>query len=259
VALARGGWLRTAVLPSRVARLPYAFAHPAAVVPVAKMLGARAVPSALALGAMIPDAWYLVPLLEREQTHELPGAPLLCALAGLLAYAAFHLIFKQPLIALAPRRLAGRLVAWTPPGLPRAPWPQVLLSLFAGIATHLAWDALTHAGSFPILDTPVGRGVYLHQVLQHGSTLLGTAFLGTWIWRKLRATPPQATFFEIDARLRHAVVAAMIGLPAAAFFIVLHVFEAEPARLALRAAGVTAVSLFGLLALFYSVGWKLAR
>src|SRR6185436_5950205 len=121
------------------ARLPYAFAHPAAVVPVAKLLGARAVPSALAIGAMIPDAWYFVPLLEREQTHELPGAPLLCALAGLLAYAAFHLIFKQPLIALAPRWLAGRLAAWTPAGLPRAPWPWVLLSLFAGIATHLVW------------------------------------------------------------------------------------------------------------------------
>lgn len=228
-------------------------------VPVAKLLGARAVPSALAIGAMIPDVWYFVPLLEREQTHEMPGAPLLCALAGLLAYAAFHLIFKQPLMALAPRWLAGRLAAWTPPGLPRAPWPWVLLSLFAGIATHLAWDALTHAGYFPILDTPLGRGIYLHQVLQHGSTLLGAAFLGTWIWRKLRATPPGITFLAIDERFRHAVVAAMIGLPAAAFFIGLHVFEAEPARLALRAAGVAAVSIFGLLALFYSVSWKLAR
>lgn len=223
------------------------------------MLGARAVPSALAIGAMIPDVWYVVPLLDREQTHELPGAPLLCVLAGLLAYAAFHLIFKQPLMALAPRWLAGRFAAWTPPGLPRAPWPWVLVSLFAGIATHLAWDALTHAGYFPILETPLAHGIYLHQVLQHGSTALGAAFLGTWIWRKLRATAPAATFFAIDERLRHAVVAAMIGLPAAAFFIVLRALEAEPARLALRAAGVTALSLFGLLALFYSVGWKLAR
>jgi hypothetical protein len=39
----------------------------------------------------------------------------------------------------------------------------------------------------------------------------------------------------------------------------LRAFEAEPARLALRAAGVSAVSIFGLLAVFYSVGWKLAR
>jgi hypothetical protein len=259
VALARGGRLRIAVLYSRVARLPYAFAHPAAVVPVAKMLGARAVPSALAIGATIPDLWYFVPLLGREDTHEAPGAPLLCIAAGLLAYLAFHLIFKQPLIALAPRRLAGRLAAWTPPGLPRTPWSWVLVSLFAGTATHLVWDALTHVGYFPILETPVARGIYLHQVLQHGSTLLGTAFLGAWIWRKLRDTPPVATGFALDERVRHAVVAAMIGLPAAAFCIALHVFGAEPVRLALRAAAVAALSLFGLLALFYSVGCKLAR
>ena len=47
---------------------------------------------------MIPDVWYLVPLLAREHTHELPDALLYCIPAGLLAYAAFHLIFKQPLI-----------------------------------------------------------------------------------------------------------------------------------------------------------------
>ena len=67
------------------------------------MLGARAVPSALAIGAMIPDAWYIVPLLERDHGHELPGALLFCIPAGLLAYMAFHLIFKQPLLALAAR------------------------------------------------------------------------------------------------------------------------------------------------------------
>ena len=228
-------------------------------VPVAKLLGARAVPSALAIGAMIPDVWYFVPLLDRQHTHELPGALFLCVPAGLLAYAAFHLIFKQPLLALAPRWLAGRLAAWTPSGLPRAPRRWVLFSLFAGIATHLAWDVVTHVGYFPILETPVARGIHLNQVLQHGSTLAGTAFLGTWIWRKLRATPPSATTFALDERLRCAMVAAMIGLPAAAFVTVLRAFEAQPASLALRAAGVTAVCAFGLLALGFSVGWKLAR
>jgi Domain of unknown function (DUF4184) len=223
------------------------------------MLGARAVPSALALGAMIPDAWYIVPLLEREHGHELPGALLFCIPAGLLAYAAFHLIFKQPLLALAPRWLAERLAAWTTPGLPRVRWHRVLLSLLAGIATHLAWDAFTHAGHFPILDARVAGGLYLHQVLQHTSTLLGTWFLATWIWRKLRATQPMVTLRVLDDRFRYAVMAAITGLPAAAFLVALRTFEAEPAPLALRAAGVTALSAFGLLALLFSVGWKLAR
>jgi hypothetical protein len=68
-----------------------------------------------------------------------------------------------------------------------------------------------------------------------------------------------ATLRVLDDRLRYAVMAAMTGLPAAAFFVVLRAFEAEPAPLALRAAGVTALSAFGLLALSFSVGWKLAR
>lgn len=239
--------------------MPYAFAHPAAVVPLAKMLGARAVPSALAIGAMIPDAWYIVPLLEREHGHELPGALLFCVPAGLLAYMAFHLIFKQPLLALAPRWLAERLAAWTAPRLPRAPWHRVLLCLLAGTATHLAWDAFTHAGHFPILETRVAGGVYLHQLLQHTSTLLGAWFLAAWIRRKLRATQPMAVVRALDDRLRYAVMAVMAGLPASAFLIALRTFEAEPAPLALRAAGVTALSAFGLLALVFSVGWKLAR
>jgi len=223
------------------------------------MLGARAVPSALAIGAMISDAWYVVPLLEREHGHELPGALLFCVPAGLLAYAAFHLIFKLPLLALAPRWLAERLAAWTTPGLPRARWHRVLLSLLAGIATHLAWDTFTHTGHFPILDARVAGGPHLHQVLQHASTLLGTTFLAVWAWRKLRATQPMATLRVLDDRLRYAVMAAVIGLPAAAFWLALRTLEAEPAQLALRAAGVTALCAFGLLALLFSVGWKLAR
>jgi hypothetical protein len=223
------------------------------------MLGARAVPSALAIGAMIPDAWYIVPLLEREHGHELPGALVFCVAAGLLAYAAFHLIFKQPLLALAPRRLAERLAAWAAPGLPRAAWHCVLLSLLAGIATHLAWDAFTHAGHFSILETRVAGGMYLHQLLQHASTLLGTWFLALWIRGKLLATQPMAVVPALDDRLRYAVMAVMTGLPASAFFIALRTFQAEPAPLALRAAGVTALCAFGLLALLFSVGWKLAR
>ena len=223
------------------------------------MLGARAVPSALAIGAMIPDAWYVVPLLERDRSHELPGALWFCVPAGLLVYLAFHLLFKHPLLALAPRPLAGRLARWTAPGLPRVAWPWVLLSLLAGIATHLAWDAFTHTGHFPMLDAPVAGGLTVHQVLQHASTLLGTAFLAVWLRSKLRATLPVAGVYVLRERLRLAVVGAMAGLPAAAFLCVLCVFGAGADRLALRAAGVTALSAFGLVTLAYSLGWKLAR
>ena len=239
--------------------MPYAFAHPAAVIPVAKILGRRAVPSALAIGSMIPDAWYFVPLLDREHTHHALGLLWFCLPAGLIAYAAFHLIFKQPMLALAPRKLAGRLAALTTPGLPAAPWLSVVLSLLAGIATHLAWDVFTHAGYLPVLETRVFGGVHLHQVLQHASTLLGTAFLAWWAWRKLRAAPPKPAARALHGRVRTAVVAAMTILPAMAFFGVLSAFDAEAARLALRAAGITAVSAFGLVALLFSLAFRAAR
>jgi uncharacterized protein DUF4184 len=223
------------------------------------MLGARAVPSALAIGAMIPDAWYFVPFVERVQSHELPAALWTCVPAGLLVYAAFHLLFKHPLLALAPRSLATRLARWTTAGLPRVTWGRVLLSLCAGIATHLLWDAFTHEGYLQVLDARVAGGLYLHQILQHASTLLGTAFLVVWLRRKLRATPPVAGVHVLHERLRLAVVTAMVGLAAAAFLGVLAVLGAGADRLALRAAGVTALSAFGLVALLYALGWKLAR
>jgi Domain of unknown function (DUF4184) len=236
--------------------MPYAFAHPAAVVPVAKMLGRRAVPSALAIGSMIPDVWYLVPFLDRRDTHDTLGVLWFCLPAGLVAYAAFHLIFKQPMLALLPRDLAGRLAVWATPRLPAVPWLSVLVSLLAGIATHLAWDALTHIGYLPVPEARVWTNVYLHQVLQHVSTLLGSAFLAWWLWRKLSATKPQPEVRELQPRLRLAVVAAMILLPAAAFFSVLHGFDADAIRIALRAAAVTAISVFGLMALSFCVAWR---
>jgi hypothetical protein len=236
--------------------VPYAFAHPAAVVPVAKALGRHAVPSALAIGSIIPDLWYLVPVLDRGDTHGLLGAFLFCLPAGLVVYAAFHLIFKQPMLALAPRNLAGRLAAWTAPGLPAVPILSVLVSLLAGIGTHLAWDAFTHEGHLAGLEGEVFAGVRLHQVLQHASTLLGTAFLAGWLWRKLRAKQPHPGVREIRPQLRRAVIAVLILFPALAFFAVLHAFDGDDLRTAVRAAGVTGLCTFGAVALSFCLAWK---
>jgi hypothetical protein len=239
--------------------VPYAFAHPAAVIPVAKMLGRRAVPSALAIGSMIPDAWYFVPGLDRQQSHGALalwfGVP-----AGLVVYAAFHLIFKQPMLALAPRSLGRRLAAWAAPGLPAVPLLSVLVSLVVGIVTHVAWDAFTHAGYFRFVEARFD-GVYLHQVLQHASTLAGSAFLAWWGWRKLAATRPRPVALGLPRRTRIAVLAAMTLLPASVFFGVLGFFDvdADTARLALRAATITAVSALGLVALAFALAWKALR
>src|SRR6185503_2587822 len=179
-----------------------------------------------------------------------------CLPAGLLAYAAFHLIFKQPMLALLPSRLAGRLAAWTRPGLPAVPWPSVLVSMLVGIATHLIWDTFTHTGLLAVLETALFAGVQLHQVLQHGSSLLGSVFLAWWLWRKLRATKPQPRLCELQPRVRLAVLVVMILFPVMVFFAVLQAFDAGTLRTALRAAGLMGVSAFGLVALPFCLAWR---
>jgi len=245
--------------------VPYAFAHPAAVIPLGRLLGKFAVPSALVIGSVIPDAWYFVPFLSREHSHSVGGLFLFCLPAGLIAYAAFHLIFKQPLLALLPNGLASPLRTYACPSLPAAPWRAVAGSLIAGILTHLAWDALTHPG-FPGLEMPVLTvGHYplrAHQLLQHASTLLGTTILIGWIWRKLRAAPHSASpVHAVPAPARAAIVVSLLGICVAAFWSVVLAMppsslDMQGVRSMLRAAGVTAVSTLGLGILGYCLLWR---
>lgn len=252
--------------------MPYVFAHPAAVIPLSPLLGRLAVPSALVIGSVIPDAWYLVPLLSRADSHSMAGLLWFCLPAGLFAYTAFHLIFKQPLLALAPQALAERLRAWACPGLPAVPWRAVVASLAAGGITHFAWDAVTHLDAFPFLDAPLfsfGRyPVRAHQLLQHASTLLGAAFLAWWVSRKLRAAPAASdvAVCHLPGFVRAAILSALLAAAAAAFWIAVAAvspssltFAIEAARLALRPAGVTALSTLGLSILAYCVLWRCTR
>jgi hypothetical protein len=248
--------------------VPYVFAHPAAVIPLPRLLGKFAVPSALVIGSAIPDAWYFLPFLARSDSHSLAGLFLFCLPAALFAYAAFHLIFKQPLLALLPQALAGRLSALTCPQLPPVPWRAVLISIAAGVLTHFAWDALTHPGevvdALPLLASTLAFGRYefpVHQLLQHGSTLLGTAFLIWWTSQKVRRPSRRSatTMQVMRASTRTAIAIFLVAASAAAFLAVLFTVLPSPTsgmhgmRLVLRAAGITALSTLGLTFVAYCV------
>lgn len=251
--------------------MPYAFAHPLAVIPLHRVLGRMSVPSALAIGSVIPDAWYLVPGLVRHDSHGLVyGILLFCLPAGLLAYLAFHLIFKLPLVALLPQGLGARLQALTVRGLPRKPWFAVLTSLAAGAATHLAWDSLTHEGplseAFPVLERAAfAWGTYkvpLHQFLQHASTLLGTGILAWWTLKKLRSVPATGRTREMSPAARAAWLLVLFAVPAGVFASVflysipLQALELEDARRFARAGGVAAFSALGIVATAYCLAWR---
>lgn len=236
--------------------MPYAIAHPLAVIPVARVLGRRAVPSALVIGSVIPDAWYLVPGVGRPLSHTAPGLLLFCLPAGLALYLLFHLLFKDPLLALLPPGIARRAAAYASPRLPDRPWLWVCACLVLGAATHQAWDALTHAGPFsrhlPILHAPI-LGMEAYRVLQHLSTLAGGVLLLAWTWRKLRATQP-VSYSVLAHRSRVAAVGGFAALAFLVFGAVLALaFPELELRRSLRVAAAAAVAVLGLALFLYAL------
>lgn len=249
--------------PAYHRRVPYAFAHPAAAVPLHLLLGRLAVPSALVIGSIAPDLWLVVPFVEREQSHGIAALLWFDLPLGLLFYTAFHLLLKEPLLALMPPAIDARLAVWAVPSLPRVPWTAVVASILAGAAAHLAWDAITHSGSEPLAFTVAGHPILVQQVLQHGSTLLGTLFLLWWIRRKL-ALPAAARGQVAKLPWRVGLICAVLAVAAAVFVWI--TIEALPAKLdldmtraVLRAAGAIAASVAGLCFVAYCILWRAFR
>jgi hypothetical protein len=180
--------------------MPFTLAHPAAAVPLAKY---RLPLSALVVGSMAPDFPYFIHLSTSHQYgHTLPGILLFCVPAGLVALWLFHTVLKLPLLSLLPASHQARLgpVANTFRFRPSRQFFLIVSALLLGAFTHVAWDSFTHAGGWavqqiPVLRLPViqtSRGALsVFKILQHGSTLLGTALLAVWYFRWLKHASEQ--------------------------------------------------------------------
>jgi hypothetical protein len=220
--------------------MPYPFAHPAAILPLARPMGRLAVPSALAIGSLLPDLWYFVPAVTRVQSHSLAGLFWFCLPVGLLAYAVFHLLLKEPLIAL----LSPRLRAFSAPGLPRAPWYAVLISLAVGAATHQLWDALTHSNDY---------SVHGHNWAQHASTVLGTLVLAAWTWGKVKRVPAMPAVLSLRSRISIGIA---LGA-ATAIAALLAAVDSGSLRTLVRSAGIGALQTGAMAIFVYCAVWHL--
>lgn len=220
--------------------MPYPFAHPAAVLPLAGPMGRLAVPSALAIGSVLPDLWYLAPIVTRAQSHGLEGLFWFCLPVGVLAYALFHLLLKEPLIAL----VSPRLGAFSAPGLPRAPWYAVLISLGVGAATHQLWDALTHSNDYAVQG---------HNWAQHASTLLGTLVLAAWVRAKVMRVPPMPGTLSLRSRI--SVGVALAGATAIAALVA--AVDTGSLRTLVRSAGIGALQAAAMAIFVYCAVWHL--
>ncbi|HEX2199303.1 MAG TPA: DUF4184 family protein, partial [Burkholderiales bacterium] len=140
-------------------------------------------------------------------------------------------------------------------GLPAVGWAAVLASLGAGAATHLAWDALTHERFV----------VHGFQLLQHASTVLGSAILFAWLARWWRRTPPR----ELPARLRLAprlrggllvlLIVASAGWALAGAQSLELPRTVDAWRDALRTTGMAAAQALALSTIGYAMLWRLLR
>ncbi len=174
--------------------MPFTLCHPAVVLPLHAAAPRLSSLSALAVGSMAPDFDYFLSLgVGGGFTHSAAGVLFYCVPAGLLVWLVYHLLLRDALLAWAPSGIAARMAPqcnWQPRGLGGV--LIVLASLAIGAATHVSWDAFTHANTlvvrqFEVLRTPVtlgGMTIPLFKLLQHLSTLAGALAIGVWFARR---------------------------------------------------------------------------
>lgn len=181
--------------------MPFTPAHPAAVIPLRRVLGRFAVTSALVIGSIMPDSAYFLPFpIRRGVSHSVPALFWYCVPVGLAGYLLFHLVLKRPLVSLLPAALANRLGPTVSAArlLPPVPWSAVVVSLLIGAITHLIWDTFTHRGHPTVealgflrvrLFSVGGYRVFGYRLLQHVSTVLGMYAVVWWVRAWMRRTP----------------------------------------------------------------------
>ncbi|MFI0236772.1 DUF4184 family protein [Streptomyces sp. NPDC016845] len=198
--------------------MPFTISHAAAVLPFVRRDGTgrgRLVPSLLVAGSFAPDVTYFaasaVPgaMEFGDVTHSFPGVLTVDVLIA-LALVALERLIREPVLALLPRRVRGRvgaLLRGRPGGRWRPGWWYV--SAVLGGLTHVVWDAFTHPdrwGSriFPVLGEKVA-GSPLYWYVQYGSSAIALGVLGVFLWRALRTpSDPVVGLVGVSARRRWA-------------------------------------------------------
>ncbi|WP_030903796.1 DUF4184 family protein [Streptosporangium amethystogenes] len=170
--------------------MPFTLSHAVAILPLRRWLP----PSALAVGAMVPDLPYYLPLpFSSNTTHGWPGALLVTLPVGVAVLVVFQWLLRAPLTALAPEGVRDRL----PDRAPLGNGVAVSAALLAGVATHLVWDGFTQVGGFAVVHWPAMRvsvvGAHrVFNVVMYVSSLGGLVVLAGWfaLWYRRAAVRP---------------------------------------------------------------------
>ena len=192
--------------------MPFTPSHVAAILPFART---PLPPAALAIGAMMPDLFYYVPLdVPRGFTHSWLGVVTVDLAFALALFFLWEFVFRAPVIDFAPAWVRNRMST-------RYRMPSTLrgLGIFAallvgavlvGCATHIVWDSLTHAG--PVadalkLDAKAGP-LPLYKWGQHLSSAVGVIALAvfTFFWWRRTEPHPSAPTRLTGSQRRHGIL-----------------------------------------------------
>ncbi len=180
------------------------------------------VPSAIAIGSMIPDLpMFLRPLgvvgVTYARTHDYAWLPMTVAVA-LVALLLWRCILRPATVELAPRWIAERLPSsWsgTARAALRETWtrgrsraltvPILVVSIALGVASHILWDSFSHEGrggtAFAGLDALWGP-LPGYKWLQYGSGVMGLLILLVWGALWWRRQPVRAIRRRVSWKVR---------------------------------------------------------
>ena len=169
--------------------MPFTFAHPALVMPLAGLSHRYRSVTGLVMGSMVPDFEYFIRMkIHSSSSHTFLGVFEFDLPLGLLLTFLYHYAVRDPLLYHMPiffkaRFASFRNFSWFEYFIQH--WGVVILSLLVGIASHLLWDSFTHRLGFFVQHFPVFKnGIDLlgitfpvYRVVQHVSTFVGFAVL----------------------------------------------------------------------------------
>jgi len=203
--------------------MPFTVSHAAAVIPLRR--SRFFIFSALVVGSMAPDFEYFVCLsFSRGISHSWTGLFTFCLPAGLVVLGLFHGLLKRPLLCLLPvghrRRLEVHAGAF--PWWPLSRLVRIVVSMLAGILSHLVWDAFTHLHGFgvraiPLLAAPVyplpDGAIRVCDLLQLGCSVLGAiVVLAAYIhWYRNQPAPPAHLLDHVPEGWQCLVLAAFLA------------------------------------------------
>ncbi|HKD83223.1 MAG TPA: DUF4184 family protein [Terriglobales bacterium] len=203
--------------------MPFTVSHAAAVLPLRRF---NLVWSAFIVGSMAPDFPYIVGTeAYRDWGHHFPSLLWFTLPASLIALWFFHII-KRPIIELLPTGMQERLSAeGNFSFFPARRFFAILAATVLGIASHLLWDAFTHAHSWPwehfafmriwVRVPVIDHRVPLFSVLQYLSSVVGMLALAVWVLLWYRAAPlRERQSSTTGTRSRVGLAVAMFGIAA---------------------------------------------